>query len=109
MIITEKFKNGIFERLKARLVALGNAQDRSEYTKRQLSSPTPSAAVVLLQATVAAAKNRAVKTFDVGQAFLNSQMTENEVNMVLEKEVAETLIKINPVCQQLLRNDGAGP
>ena len=91
----------------ARLVALGNAQDRSEHTKRRLSSPTPSTAVALLQATVAAAKNRAVKTFDVGQAFLNSRMSEDEANMALEKEGAEALIKVNPARQQLLREDGA--
>jgi hypothetical protein len=49
VIITEKFKNGVFERLKARLVALGNLQDKSEYTKAELSSPTPSSMIVLIQ------------------------------------------------------------
>ena len=39
---------------------------------------------------MAAAKNKVVKTFDVGQAFLNSEMSEKEVHIVLEKEVAET-------------------
>ena len=59
--------------------------------QKELSSPTPSAAVVLLQAAIAAAHNRSVRTFDVGQAFLNSEI-EKEIYVVLDSDVVEIMI-----------------
>ena len=106
VMVTEKFVNGIFERLKARLVVLGNLQDKGEYMQSELSSPTPSAAVILLQAAIAAAKNRYVRTFDVGQAFLNSEL-QKEIHVILDKEVVDIMVTIDKVYEQFRRKDGS--
>ena len=105
VIVHEKFINGVFERMKSRLVVLGNLQDKGEYMQSELSSPTPSAAVVLLQATIAAAKKRYVRTFDVGQAFLNSELNK-EIFVILDKEVVEIMVQIDKVYEQFRRKDG---
>jgi len=106
VIITEKFKNGVFERLKARLVALGNLQDKSEYTKAELSSPTPSSMIVLIQIALAAMKKKTVYSFDIGQAFLNSEMSEKEVFIRLSSEVTNIMIEIDEKYRQFLCEDG---
>ena len=94
MIISEKFKDGIFERLKARLVALGNLQNRSEYEKKELSSPTPSHTVVLMQIALAAMQKKTVISFDIGQAFLNAQMSDRDVHIRLNREIAEIMVVV---------------
>ena len=106
VIITEKFKNGVFERLKARLVALGNLQDKTEYTKAELSSPTPSSMIVLIQIALAAMKKKSVYSFDIGQAFLNSEMSEKEVFIRLTADVAKIMTDINEEYRQFVNEDG---
>jgi len=106
VIITEKYVNGVFERLKARLVALGNLQDKSEYSKSELSSPTPSSTIVLMQLAIAAMQKKSVYTFDIGQAFLNSQMSEKEVFIKLSADVAKIMVEINSAYREFLNSDG---
>ncbi len=54
MFLTEKFNDGIFEKLKARMVADGRTQDRSIYT--DYSSPTVKTSSVMTCLKIAATK-----------------------------------------------------
>ena len=60
----------------------------------------------MLQAAIAAAKNRYVRTFDVGQAFLNSEL-QKEIHVILDKEVVDIMVTIDKVYEQFRRKDGS--
>ena len=71
LFLKEKYTStGEFEKLKARLVAGGHMQDRSEYTEAETSSPTVSLSALYVVAAAAAKEGRKVATAGVGQAFL---------------------------------------
>jgi hypothetical protein len=92
----EKFKGGVFERLKARLVAGGNQQDKSLYDQAsEISSPTVSTTSVFSVIATAAAKGLNVVTFDIGQAYLSAAMP-GEVYVTLDPAAAEILCQIDP-------------
>ena len=75
MFLKEKFiSTGAFEKLKARLVAGGNQQDKTLYDN--LSSPTVSKSAVFAIAAIAAAEGRVVAAVDIGGAYLNADMHE---------------------------------
>ena len=62
---------GTVEKVKARLVAVGDQQDKSTYTLDETSSPTVSTAAVLVTMAIAAHVRRHVMTVDVETACLN--------------------------------------
>jgi hypothetical protein len=81
--LKERFgPDGVFQRLKARLVANGSQQDRSMYD--DLSSPTVGMPALFATATIAAKERRTVTTFDIGTAYLNAEMTGHDVVMILD-------------------------
>jgi hypothetical protein len=105
MFLKDKFNaNGDFEKLKARLVAGGDMQDRTNYD--DVSSPTASTSAVFLVAGIAAAERRHVVTMDIGGAYLNAHMKE-EVLMSLNKTVAELLCDCRPEYAPFKREDGS--
>jgi hypothetical protein len=66
MFIKEKFPStGEFEKLKARLVAGGNTQDRSTYDEGDFTAPTVSLRGVYMVAAIAAREGRLIATMDV--------------------------------------------
>ena len=97
--------SGKFEKLKARLVAGGNMQDRSLYDASETSSPTASLSSVYMVAALAAMEGRSVATMDVGGAYLNADM-KREVHMSLQPEVADILCRIRPGYERYLNEDG---
>ena len=107
MFLKEKFDSvGKLLKLKARLVAGGNQQDKSIYTSDQISSPTVSTTSFFTLAAISAAENRHILTFDIGQAYLNANM-EGEVYMVLDKLTASILIDIDPSYKRYLEKNGS--
>jgi hypothetical protein len=95
MFLKEKFLScGDFEKLKARLVAGGNQQDRTLY--EDLSAPTVSTSSVFAVAAIAAAENRAVMVVDIGGAFLNADMVGIPVHMRLDATMTAMLIQLDP-------------
>ncbi len=101
----EKFTStGAFEKRKARLVAGGHMQDKSIYD--DVSSPTVSTAATFLVAAIAAQEHRHVATLDIGGAYLNASMKENEVLMRLDPKLAMILTKIRPDYKPFLDADG---
>ena len=116
MNITQKFSpssdgNGrVKDKLKARLVGGGNRQDRSSYSREEISSPTVSTTSVLLLSQLAAAEKREVISLDIGCAYLNASMPKSNpdkaVYMRISPEIATFLIKIDPAMQPYLMKNG---
>ena len=73
---------GRFEKVKARLVANGAQQDRKLYT--DTSSPTAAMQSIMMCLAIAAKEKRHIATVAIGGAYLNAEMTGEEVIMELE-------------------------
>ena len=105
MFLKEKFDAaGIFEKLKARLVAGGDMQDRNLY--EDVSSPTASLSSLLMVAAIAALEERIVITCDITGAYLNATMGDIEVLMSLDSRISSILISMHPELKQYLTNKG---
>ena len=101
----EKFnRNRTRMRLKARLVAGGHQQDREIYTDNR--APTVSIESILTIIAIAAAENRFVSAIDIGNAFLEADMTGPDVLMVLDKFTTGILTKIDPSAVQYIDEKG---
>ena len=67
MFLKEKFTaSGEYDKLKARLVAGGDKQDKELYEDLCLSSPTAFTTSVLAVAAIAACEGRLVTVMDIG-------------------------------------------
>ena len=96
LFLKEKYDAvGLFQKLKARLVAGGNWQDRTIYSDSEMSSPTVSTSSVFIVATIAAKERRKVVTLDYSGAYLNATM-KRSVRMILEPRLAEVLCEMEP-------------
>ena len=66
------------DKVKARVVAGGNQQDKSIYTLDETSSPTVSTAAVAITVAIAANEGKHVITMDVETAYLNKKMIDDK-------------------------------
>ena len=97
--------DGIFEKLKSRLVAGGNGQDKTLYD--DISSSTITKESVFMLFAFAAQWGAAVATFDVGGAYLECKLGEDDhVYMFLNKDIVKILIKFYPKLKSHIRDDG---
>ena len=97
------------EKDSSRRLLLGNLRKEADLCDDKLTSPTPSIHTILIQATRAAAENREVITFDVGQAFLNAQLEtigKEHIVLRLSAPVAEILIKLDNSYKQYMYKGG---
>jgi Reverse transcriptase (RNA-dependent DNA polymerase) len=86
--------DGSFQKLKARLVAGGDQQDKDLY--ENLSSPTVSTSSVFTMIGVSAHEGRHVAVLDVSGAFLNAEMTLwVPVHMKLDRTMSEFIAEID--------------
>ena len=111
MFLKEKFApDGTFEKLKARLVAGGNLQDRSLYYDEDISSPTASLTSVFMIAAIAANEKRKVVTIDITGAYLHAALPKGPdaptILMRLNKIEAQFLVKKRPDYAKFLLPDG---
>lgn len=110
MFVTEKFfPNGLFDKIKSRLVARGDMQDRSLYGENDTSAPTAELSSVLSVAAIAACESRYVATCDIGGAFLNADMFKGsgrKVIVKLDKHVTQMLTKLKPDYESFVGDDG---
>jgi hypothetical protein len=96
MFLKEKYDSmGKFEKLKARLVANGNMQDKALYP--DMSSPTAATSSVFAIAAIAAHESRGVDTLDINGAYLNADMhtTGVEVYMRIDGPNLNELCKVD--------------
>ena len=104
MFLKEKFDaNGVFEKLKSRLVAHGNQQSKEGV---KASSPTVDISSVFVLAAVAAYEQNRVFTIDIGGAFLEARMTGETVYLRLDKLMVQLLEEIDPASVPFVNDDG---
>ena len=73
--MTKRIKpSGNFDKIKIRIVAVGNMQDRHQYSYDQTSYPTFATASVFIIAILTTLETRKVITMNISEAFLNSVM-----------------------------------
>ena len=107
MFLKEKFlASGVFDNLKARLVAGGNMQNRNVYALEETSSPTVSLSSLYLVAALAAKEKRIVSTKDVGSAYFNAKM-EKVFFMTLKPTLARIMVEVDAKYSSFLRSDGS--
>ena len=106
MFLKEKFlATGEFEKLKARLVAGGDQQDKNLYD--DLSAPTVSTSAVFTILSIAAHEGRHAAVVDIGGAFLNAEMkTGVDVHMRLDRTMSELMTRLDPEYKKYLDNKG---
>jgi hypothetical protein len=93
IFLKEKYTpTGEFDKLKARLVARGDQQDKSLY--EVLSSPTVALSSIFIISWLIAGNSFKVGTIDIVGAFLNAEET-HEVHMRLSKEITDILLEID--------------
>ena len=86
--------DGSFMKLKARLVAGGDQQDKSLYD--DLSSPTVSTSSVFTLLSIAAHERRHIAVVDISGAYLNADMTPGmSVHMRLDSTMTDFMINID--------------
>jgi hypothetical protein len=96
MFLKEKFtSDGEFEKLKARLVAGGDSQDKALYDN--ISSPTVAQETVMMVLAIAAIEKRKVATIDITGAYLECEFPDDdEVIMTLDPTLTMLLREIDP-------------
>jgi hypothetical protein len=95
MFLKEKFtSDGEFEKLKARLVAGGDKQDKTLYD--DLSSPTVAQETVMMVLAIAAIEGRKIATMDITGAYLECEFPDDdEVIMTLDPLLTKLLTQID--------------
>lgn len=95
---------GNFEKIKARLVANGSQQDLKP--KIETASPTVAMDSVMMCLSIAAKERRQVATADIGGAYLNAEMTGEEVLMELEPTLTEVVNTFLPSVKPFVDQHG---
>lgn len=104
MFLKEKFyADGSFEKIKARLVAGGNEQERIGYDS--VASPTVSTTSVFTIAAIAAKESRCVVTLDIGGAYLNARL-QKQIFMMLDEFSSAILANIDPSYKKYMNSNG---
>jgi hypothetical protein len=96
---------GVFDKIKARLVAGGHQQDRTVYD--DVSSPTAALTSVMMVAAIAAKEHRHVIAADIAGAYLNAEMKSANVLMQLDRMQSQLLVRIDPTYKQYVRSNGS--
>jgi ribonuclease HI len=106
LFLTEKRDaDGKFLKMKGRLVALGNLQDKDVYGN--LSSPTVSGESIMLCLGLCASRKWCISTLDVTGAYLQAKMpTEHTVYMELNKELSSELCEMDKSYQRFVDSKG---
>ena len=106
MFLKEKFlASGEFEKLKTRLVAGGDQQDKS--LCEDLSAPTVGTSTVLVLLSIAAHEGRAITVIDISGAFLNMDMnTGLTAHMRLDRNMTNMMMKLAPEYSEYVDNKG---
>lgn len=107
LFLKEKYSaEGVFQKLKARLVAGGHQQIKEMYGDN--SAPTVATQTVFMVAAIAAVEGRAVAAVDVPGAFLKASVSEDEppILMKLDRFLTAVLVKLDNSYAQYVRSDG---
>ena len=109
IFMKEKFDaEGKFLKLKSRLTASGNQQDRIfvENSFGTVSSPTMAMSSLTTILAIAKSEKRHLATIDIGSAYLNADMSKENVIMILDSIVAGEYLKVRPDVKNMLTKKG---
>lgn len=95
---------GVFDKIKARLVANGKQQDRNLWTDR--SSPTAMLESIMAVLVVAGHERRHLAGLDIGSAFLEADWIGEPVHIIIEKMLSTILVHEYPELKTYRRSDG---
>lgn len=105
LFLKEKFDDeGVLKRLKARLVAAGNEMNRDLYEPG--SSPTVAREAVFALMALSAARKCHRMYIDIGTAFLEAPMGDDEVFMYIGKKLVPYLVQALPEAQNFIDDKG---
>jgi hypothetical protein len=100
-------QNGDLIKVKARLVAGGDAMDKSVFTAEKRTSPTVHTESFFMLLALAASRGMKVASIDIESAFLECDMPpEVEVLMRLPQEVATQMVAVEPEHHSKLNSNG---
>ena len=105
----EKLTNQSSEdfKVKARMVARGDMQNESIYSKEDISSPTMSLQSLFMLIDLKVRERKRIITADVKGAYLNASMeSSNPIMMRLNKFITNILLKIDPNAKSHINKDG---
>ena len=103
LFLKEKYlPTGEFEKLKARLVALGNMQDLSLYSSEDTGSPTVSILSLLALVAKGNSEERVFKKLDVVGAYMKASIGDKEVLMLIDPSLTSILAKVAPEVKPFL-------
>lgn len=107
MFLKEKFlANGLFEKLKARLVAGGHMTDPAKYSKEEKTSETVKHETLMAVLAIAASQDRGLESFDFPGAYLYGKLKHAQV-MRIPKNIAKILIQVDKSYTDFLQKDGS--
>jgi hypothetical protein len=109
MFVKQKMKpDGTIDKIKSRLVARGDQQDRTLYEGEDLSATTVTCMSVFSLLAIAAKEQRKVCTADVGGAYLNASMGTDgpPVYMSIEPNLASILSGMDRRYREAIRDNG---
>ena len=105
MFLKEKFNaHGVFEKLKARLVAGGHRTETSLYSSSETSSPTVAFETLMLVLSIAAFEERDAEAIDFPGAYLYAILKEKQL-MKIGPELADIAIHVNPELEKYQQQD----
>ena len=107
MLNKEKFgSDGAFDKVKARLIALGNLQEALERAMTQ--APTASLQSFYLMILIATKRHIKLMSIDVSGAFLNAKLEEKEeVYVMFPAKLAKLATQDDPSLNQYLLSNGS--
>jgi hypothetical protein len=108
LFFKEKFAaDGTFERLKARLTAMGNQAKKSLYTAEEVTSPTASITSIFTLLCIIAMERRKVIVLDIKNAYLNAKRkSKAKIHMWIPSEIATVVAQLDPEFEPFITPDG---
>jgi hypothetical protein len=108
MFLKQKYNaDGDFDKLRARLVGGGHMQPRHGVIPEDISSPTAAMPFLFAVASIAAKEDRRVITADVPTAYLLADNSRHEITMILEPDIADAMVRLQPSYAPYRRSDGS--
>jgi hypothetical protein len=104
----EKFNaTGEFEKIKSRLVARGDMQDKSMYSFEEISAQVATLTGSLSTITIAAREKRKQRKVDVAGAYLNAKIKNKNILIRIEPDLVQIILEDHPEYVDYVQEDGS--
>ena len=96
---------GVFEKVKARLVAGGHRQHRGSYLEEETAAPTCTMSSIFMLAALASRAGEYVMGIDVPGAYLNATPAKT-IYMRLDRDMTALYVELVPSATHMVHTDG---